>query len=135
MTAWSRWLFSAADAPSRLRETGDQLDGILAEHGASARAQFAARLIAEELVLNAFEHGGATFVVMGVDPAGDPLSLIFVDDGVQFDPTAPRTSENPVAMADVSPRGRGLTLVLSLTRSIQHRRADGRNRLSVLLPP
>jgi anti-sigma regulatory factor (Ser/Thr protein kinase) len=130
VTAPIRWRFEPADAATRLREASDELDRILAAQGVSERARFAARLVAEEIVLNAFEHGGATVVTMAVDPAGDPHRLILEDDGDPFDPAAPQALE---ATPNPGIRGRGLILVRGMTRSIEHRSFGGRNRLSILL--
>ena len=129
MTAPTRWRFEAADAAKRLREAGDELDVVLTALGASERTRFAARLVAEEIVLNAFEHGGATRVTMEIDPVGDPQRLEFEDDGVPFDPSVPAAR----ASSSSSPRGRGLILVHGMARSIEHRSVGGRNRLSVRL--
>jgi anti-sigma regulatory factor (Ser/Thr protein kinase) len=133
VTAPTRWHFEAADAATRLREASDELDAILSARGVSERACYAARLVAEEVVLNALEHGGARFVAMEMDPVGDPHRLVFEDDGVPFDPTTQADSRGSDAPGDVPPRGRGLILVHGFTRAIEHRLADGCNRLSVLL--
>jgi len=130
VTAPIRWRFEPADAATRLREASDEMDVILAAHGLSERARFAARLVAEEIVLNAFEHGGATAVTMDVDPTGDPHRLVLEDDGAPFDPAA---SQAPNGPQNLGTRGRGLILVRGMTRSIEHRSAGGRNRLSILL--
>ncbi len=130
MTAPIRWRFEPADAATRLREASDELDLVLAAHGVSERARFAARLVAEEIVLNAFEHGRATVVTMDVDPADDPHRMVLEDDGVPFDPAAP---QQPDATPNLGTRGRGLILVRDMTRSIEHQSAGGRNRLSILL--
>ena len=130
MTTPIRWRFEPAAAATRLREVGDEMDRVLATHGVSEKARFAARLVAEEVVLNAFEHGGATVVTLEVDPAGDPYRLVLEDDGVPLDPAARHA---PDAAPNLGSRGRGLVLVRGMTRSIEHRSDGGRNRLSVLL--
>jgi len=128
-----RWSIGAADAAARLREASDELDGVLARHGVSERSRFAARLVAEEIVLNAFEHGGARQVVIGFDPAGDSHRLVFEDDGLPFDPAAaPTPAGTSVPDADCS-RGRGLVLVRGFSRAIEHGTTPRGNRLSILL--
>ena len=133
MTTPTGWRFEPVDAAARLRRASDELDAILSECGVSERTQFAARLVAEEVVLNAIEHGGASFVAMWFDPMDDPHRLVFEDDGIPFDPTTQPGPRNSKIPGDVQPRGRGLLLVHGFTRTIEHRVADGRNRLSVLL--
>ena len=124
----SRWTFDTTRTPLSLREASDALEPLLAASGLSERARHAARLVAEELVLNALEHGGARSVMMEWDGSIDPHRLVFEDDGVAFDPSAP----GPV-LTDDETRGRGLRLVRAYTRSIEHVRDDGRNRVVVLL--
>jgi len=133
LTLPARWKFEATSAATRLREASDELDRILAMRGASGPTRYAARLVAEELVLNAFEHGGATLVAMRADPTVDPLGLHFEDNGVQFDPTKPPPSREPSDESDPSPRGRGLQLVHNLTNRIEHWYAAGTNRVTVVL--
>ena len=130
MTSSTTWQFVAVDAPNQLSQAGDEMDRILSARGASERTRLAARLVAEEIVLNAFEHGGAKLVTMELDES-DPLRLHFADDGVPFDPAArPASDTDPEPAA---PRGRGLLLVRGFTQRIEHHRIDGRNRLSATL--
>jgi anti-sigma regulatory factor (Ser/Thr protein kinase) len=128
-----RWQFAAADTPNSLRAASDELEAILSSHGASEATRFAARLVCEEIVLNAIEHGGAGFVTLEVEPASAPQHLVFEDDGAEFDPATLADPNGADTPGDLSPRGRGLILVRRFTRAIKHRRAEGRNRLSVLL--
>jgi anti-sigma regulatory factor (Ser/Thr protein kinase) len=128
-----RWRFAAAEAPSRLREAGDALDEVLASRGVSDRSRFAARLVAEEVVLNAIEHGGARSVSMEAELEDGRIGLVFEDDGAPFDPTPYRAEAAAGAPEDARPRGRGLILVRGFTRGVEYRRVEGRNRVSLEL--
>jgi len=128
-----RWTFGPANAPNHLRAASDELDTILGEHRLPERTCFAARLVCEEIVLNALEHGGASFVTMELEPAKDPLVLVFEDDGASFDPEARAAERGPDATGEVSRRGRGLILVHGMSRGIRHHRDNGRNRLTIAL--
>ena len=115
-----------------LRRASDELDSVLSEQGASEFRRFVARLVCEEIVLNAFEHGSAGTVVMEIDAN---RRLTFVDDGVAFDPTASSRELADARNADeVRLRVRGLQLLHKFGRSLEYRRQDDRNRLTVLLP-
>jgi anti-sigma regulatory factor (Ser/Thr protein kinase) len=129
----TRWRFEPADTALHLRQASDELDAILLVRGVSERTRYAARLAAEELVLNAFEHGGARTVWMELNQAGDPHRLIFEDDGAPFDPTATLSSPGWDTTRGASQRGNGLVLLRGFTRTIEHYLADGHNHLSVLL--
>lgn len=127
------WRFDRSNVPERLREANDLLERLLAIHGATERTRYAARLVCEEIVLNAFEHGGAGTVTLEVDPSDDPNRLCFEDDGAPFDPLGRTTARESSAPEAVEMRGRGLILVRRFTRAMEHRLVDGRNRLTVLL--
>jgi len=127
---WVWRLESADGAP--LRRASDALDALLAERGLSDASRFAARMISEEVVLNAFEHGKARTVVMELNPE---RRLSFVDDGSPFDPTAGPPSLSDARDADeVRLRIRGLQLVHRFALNLEYRRQDDRNHLTVVLP-
>ncbi|HUC43665.1 MAG TPA: ATP-binding protein [Candidatus Sulfotelmatobacter sp.] len=129
MIARTRWRFESSGAPDRLREASDEMESLLAVHGVSERGRFAARLVCEELVLNALEHGKARSVSLQVDPDRDPRQLLFEDDGIPFDPTVPASPPDATGT-----RGRGLVLVQRFAAALAYRRDGGANRLEVQLP-
>jgi anti-sigma regulatory factor (Ser/Thr protein kinase) len=131
VTGQREWRLASAD-PVHLRRASDELDSLLSERGASEFGRFVARLVCEEIVLNAFEHGGAGTVVMEIDAE---RRLTFVDDGLAFDPTAGSRELADARNADeVRLRVRGLQLLHKFGRSLEYRRQDDRNHLAVLLP-
>ena len=129
MTPGLRWTIHAAEARLRLQEIADTLDELLAARGGSERARFAARLVAEELTLNAFEHGGARSVVLEADIGGPRVRMTFDDDGAPFDPTTHLAEPESCTAEEVRPRGRGLALVRGFTTGMEYQRVGGRNRL------
>jgi len=62
----TRWRVETANAAACLRDIGDELDALLASHGISIPTRYAARLVCEEIVLNALEHGAAQGHVVAV---------------------------------------------------------------------
>ena len=127
------WRFEPSSAVQRLRTVSDELDAAIAARGASDRTRFAARLVIEEIVLNAFEHGGARDVTLEACPDDDVLRLVLEDDGAEFDPTASDDRLEAQARSGVSVRGRGLILVHKFAQRLEHVSIDGRNRLTVAL--
>jgi anti-sigma regulatory factor (Ser/Thr protein kinase) len=128
-----RWRFEPQSAIQRLRTVSDELDAAIAAKGATERTRFAARLVVEEIVLNAFEHGGARDVTLEANPDDDPLQLVLDDDGAEFDPAAGHDGLEFHAPSGASPRGRGLILVHKFAQRLEHVAIDGRNRLIVTL--
>ena len=129
----AHWRFTAANTPNDLRAASDELDTILGAFAASERTRFAARLVCEEIVLNALEHGGARWVTMELTPTKDPRVLVFEDDGVSFDPMTRAAAQESSTSQHIGTRGRGLILLRGMSTSVQHHREDGRNRITVLL--
>ena len=131
MTGVRAWRLRAKDA-AQLRVASDELDAVLTQDGVSEFGRFVARLVSEEVVLNAFEHGRAGSVEMEIDAE---RRLSFVDDGSAFDPTASAPQLQDARNADeVRLRVRGLQLLHKFGRSLEYSRQDDRNRLVVLLP-
>jgi anti-sigma regulatory factor (Ser/Thr protein kinase) len=118
------WRLDSPD-PIHLSRISDAVEALLEASGLSERGRFTARLITEELVLNAFHHGGARAVTLEL--AGRDR-LVLEDDGVPFDPSTvalePATGE----------RGRGLLLVRGFAKQLQYARRGERNRTEVVLP-
>ena len=125
MTDRRLWRLDSPD-PVRLSQVSDAVEALLEADGLSERGRFTARLVTEELVLNAFHHGGAREITLEL--AGRDR-LVLEDDGSPFDPSGPVVEEPPTGE-----RGRGLLLVRGFAKSLRYARRDGRNRTEVVLP-
>ena len=77
-------------------------------------AGYRTALALEELGVNAFEHGGATFV--GTEFSDGAYTM--VDDGGEFDPTSYQIPEDD----DLQVNGRGIGLVRSICPTLEYRR-------------
>lgn len=90
-------------------------------------------ILVEELVANLYDHGRLAaddVVELALDPAADGVSLTLVDPGKPFDPGL-------AALDTPIPRrggGAGLRLLRSWAGRIDYRSAEGRNRLTLLIP-
>lgn len=120
----------------RLGELGDAIDAALAEHGVDRALRDDARLIAEEVACNAFEHGydgGPGQLTVEIDSRPGALALEFRDDGRPFDPLS---APPPALDADIGERpigGLGLHLVRELAHDLNYAREGGCNVLRVTL--
>jgi anti-sigma regulatory factor (Ser/Thr protein kinase) len=133
VTPTTRWRFEAAGVAARLRATSDELEAIFTGRGVGEDVRYAARLVCEEIVLNAFERGRASLVTLKAELSDDAHVLTFEDDGAPFDPASPGIVERSDPALGINSRGRGLILVHQFSSSIEHRRVGGRNRLRVQL--
>ena len=101
--------------------------------GLDARGGARLAVVVEELVSNAIRHGAADGAI-AIDltlVAGDgEIAVVLQDDGIAFDPTEQRafTGPNPETGGGV-----GLALVRAWANSIGYTRANGRNRIELLL--
>jgi len=119
------WRLDSPD-PFRLSRISDEVEALLESGGLSERGRFTARLVTEELVLNAFHHGGAHAVTVELE-ARD--RLVLEDDGSPFDPSAAAVDEPATGE-----RGRGLLLVRGFAKALRYARRGERNRTEVVLP-
>ena len=100
-----------------------------------ARTLFNVELALEETLLNAglhaFDGPGPHAVALQVQVQPDAVQLQFEDEGRAFDPLQAAEPVRPASIADAKPGGLGLMLVRKLARSIDYRRLDGRNLLTI----
>ncbi|WBV41718.1 ATP-binding protein [Pseudoroseomonas cervicalis] len=91
-------------------------------------------LVAEELVANVAMHGeGASFVEVALRLQDGALHLGITDDGPAFDPLAEAAPDTAAGLEEREIGGLGIHFVRQMVRSLDYRRADGRNHLMAVL--
>jgi serine/threonine-protein kinase RsbW len=116
----------------------DSIEQSLLEHGIARELRDDMRLIAEEVVCNAIEHGAGgepaqRRIAVDIARDDDGLHVEFRDNGRPFDPL---DQEPPELDADVVDRpigGLGVHLVRELARSVRYVREEPYNVLHVVL--
>jgi serine/threonine-protein kinase RsbW len=116
----------------------DSIEQSLLEHGIARELRDDMRLIAEEVVSNAIEHGEdgePTPRRIAVDIARDDdgLHVEFRDNGKQFDPLDQEPPELDADIVDRPIGGLGVHLVRELARSVRYVREEPYNVLHVVL--
>ena len=81
----------------------------------------------DEVLSNIVHYSGATKVFFGCKNLEDALQVIFMDNGVAFDPTTAKVEEKDFESLDSG--GMGLTIIRESVSSMRYEREDGRNRL------
>lgn len=116
-----------------------QLRGALDSVQLDAAPRYSVELVFEEIVANIVRHGAPDarkselHVHVTLELGLELMRLTFEDDGVAFDPRA-RPDPPPPQSLDYR-GGFGLLLVRHAASSLDYQRlADGRNRLTVVLP-
>jgi serine phosphatase RsbU (regulator of sigma subunit)/anti-sigma regulatory factor (Ser/Thr protein kinase) len=88
-------------------------------------------IILDEAASNIVKHSGASGFEVEVAVAGHEVSLVFIDDGVPYDPLA---HADPDTTKDLSERkigGLGILMMKKLSNSVTYSREDNRNVLRV----
>lgn len=115
------------------------IDRALARHQLAPELREDLRLIAEEVVCNALEHGlrempgQARQIVFDLIRCGDDLQVEFRDTGKPFDPLAQPPPDLDADILDRPIGGLGLHLVRELAETVSYRREEPYNVLCIVL--
>ena len=91
-------------------------------------------IVLDEIVSNIVRCSGASGFTVGLDNAGDSLTMVFSDDGVAFDPTQDAVTPDVTAAIDErGVGGLGIFMVKKMSKSVNYVRQDGRNVLTVVM--
>lgn len=120
--------------PSGLRAMNRAIDECLASHGVDAEGQSDVRLVLEELVANAIDHGGAAECTVDLAFTERTITLTIIDDGSAFNPLEGPELELDADDLDRPIGGLGLHLIKTMSLDAVHAREDDRNRLTLVLP-
>lgn len=116
------------------------LETIAAENSWPARTLFKMRLCLDETLTNIMMYGypegepvdGGPCVRLRLHEDGQRLTLVIMDNGVAFDPTA-RTPRNlDATLDDARIGGHGLRLMLHYLEDMRYVRRDGWNHLQLV---
>jgi serine/threonine-protein kinase RsbW len=115
-------------------ELMDRLEAWAEEAALPPRLTSHLMLACEELAANIAEHGtGAGFMALSVWADGAVLRVVMEDDGPAFDPLSVATPDTSASTDERDPGGLGLHLVRRLASGLSYARADGCNRMSLML--
>ena len=120
--------------PSGLRAMNRAIDECLGSHGIDAEGQSDVRLVLEELIANAIDHGGAAECTVDLSFTERTLTLKIVDDGSAFNPLDGPDLELDADDLDRPIGGLGLHLIKTLSLDAVYGREEDRNRLTLVLP-
>lgn len=120
--------------PSGLRAMNRAIDECLASHGIDAEGQSDVRLVLEELIANAIDHGGAAECTVDVSFTERTMTLKIIDDGSEFNPLDGPDLELDEDDLDRPIGGLGLHLIKTMSLDAVYARDEERNRLTLVLP-
>lgn len=116
----------------------EAVEAFAEDAGLTPKAAHRLALVVEELAVNVATHGsqgegGASFVTVSVRQQGDEVIATIEDDGRPFDPLAHVGPDTEALLEDRAIGGLGVHFVQQVTKSLDYRREDGRNRLTAVL--
>ena len=126
--------------PNRIEALGDLSKEVfdwLADLPISSRAKYSTGLAIEEMVTNVIKYGydddRRHLIGIRIAVSRDHVSIVFEDDGHPFDPTLhpPINIDHLVESRKVG--GLGIELVRRMCEQMSYARADGLNRLTLLI--
>lgn len=118
----------------RLRDLTAAVDAVLETNAVCREVRDDVRLIAEEIVANAIEHGGSdseTEIIVEITTLERHLTIEFRDCGRPFDPLDVATPALDAPLDERAVGGLGLHLVHELAESLTYTREDPYNVLRV----
>lgn len=120
--------------PAGLRAMNRAIDECLASQGIDAEGQSDVRLVLEELLANALDHGGAGDCSVDLSFTERTITLRIVDDGAAFNPLDTPDLELDENDLDRPIGGLGIHLIKTMALDAIYAREDDRNRLTLVLP-
>lgn len=129
--------FSLASRPEEIERVCDGIDQLAERAGLATSVVFAVKLALEEAVLNVINYahkangGHQIEILLYLTDAA--LTLEIVDDGEEFDPLT--EAPEPDIDAPIDERkvgGLGIHLIREMMDEVGYRRADDRNRLTMV---
>lgn len=103
-------------------------EGIQAYVGSKSPRFLEIVLAAEEAFVNIVQYSGATAISYVLAKSGSKLTLILMDDGISFDPFAPRPEKN---FEDFENGGMGILFIRQISTNVRWERRDNRNCLTM----
>lgn len=125
--------------PSALATMADAVEDYAVAAGVTSERAMQLVIALDEILTNIMTHGAlgpGDSIAVTVEAKAGGLSAVVEDPGPPFDPL--REAPPPVLSGSVAERpigGLGLHIAKTLVRRIAYERRDGRNRLSLELPP
>ena len=89
------------------------------------------KLIVEEIFVNIVNYSDAEYVIVNVE-SENYLTIEFIDNGIQFDPTLKEDPETPKTLDEAQVGGLGILLVKNYADEILYTYENGENHLKII---
>jgi anti-sigma regulatory factor (Ser/Thr protein kinase) len=126
--------FQFTNAAAELSSLTKAVESMARQWGLTDRQLFEVNLILEELCVNVMHHGRQPEgkpINIEIEKDRDVLVIILTDEGQPFDPTSVPTQDTAQPLAGRKAGGLGIHLVRQFTRSMEYRREQGKNIITL----
>jgi anti-sigma regulatory factor (Ser/Thr protein kinase) len=119
--------FQIAASFAQLEGLCRAVEGLQGSLMCTDRQMFEIILTLEEVTANVIRHSGGKTIEVELDKQWDELVMVFTDDGAPFDPTTVAVADTRQPLELRVPGGLGIHLVRQYTDSIDYRRENQKN--------
>jgi anti-sigma regulatory factor (Ser/Thr protein kinase) len=92
---------------------------------------FALQLVVEEIFVNIVNYSNADYIIVNVE-FKNYLTIEFIDNGIQFDPTLKEDTETPKTLDEAQVGGLGILLAKNYADEITYTYENGENHLKII---
>lgn len=89
------------------------------------------KLVVEEIFVNIVNYSNAEYIIVNIE-ANNDLTIEFIDNGIQFDPTLKEDPETPKSLDETQIGGLGIILVKNYADEIIYTYENNENHLKII---
>lgn len=89
------------------------------------------KLVVEEIFVNIVNYSNAEYIIVNIE-ANNDLTIEFIDNGIQFDPTLKEDPETPKNLDETQVGGLGIILVKNYADEIIYTYENNENHLKII---
>ena len=125
--------FSVVPDQESISRVSEFLDCCVEEFEIPMRVGYSLKVVADEIYSNIVYYSGAKNAEVLLRNLADSITLIFVDDGMPYNPMETKEPDITASAEDREIGGLGLFMVKKMAEDVQYEYASERNRLTVIL--
>jgi anti-sigma regulatory factor (Ser/Thr protein kinase) len=127
-----RCFFVVPDQES-VSKVSEFLDNCVEEYEIPMRVGYSLKVVADEIYSNIVYYSGAKNAEILFRNRADSIHLVFVDDGMPYNPMETKEPDITASAEDREIGGLGLFMVKKMAEDVQYEYTSERNQLTVIL--
>lgn len=124
-------IFSVVPNQESISKVSDWLDICVEDFAIPMRAGYSLKVVADEIFSNVVYYSGASNAEILFRNDTNNVALVFVDDGVPYNPMEAEEPDIKAGVEERSIGGLGLFMVKMMAEKVQYERVNQRNQLTV----